>query len=372
MKQILIFLAPLIVALYSCSGKGISATDAVEGDTLTTASRFLTVIDCGDYMVAQVFAPWSDSVPIGRYAIVKDEKMRDKVPDGYEVIVAPLKRSVVFSAVHTSAINDLGMLSAVKGVADGAYYLPDDTVTSLLKDGKMADVGSSISPSVEKLIDLEPDALLMSPYAGNDASNVNRMDVPVIYMADYLEPTPRARTEWIILLGELYGCREHALEMYEHTMNSYNYVKDIASRSEIKPKVIVDKPMSGTWYVPGGDSYLAKMIEDAGAYYPWSDNSSEGSIALDVAAVLDRGADADIWLIRDVKDYNERDLSAELPRAESFRAFPSATYMCNTVMTPYYNLIAFHPDEVLAEFAAIFHPELFQDYPFSLYKKLEK
>lgn len=42
------------------------------------------------------------------------------------------------------------------------------------------------------------------------------------------------------------------------------------------------------WYVPGGRSYAAKFIEDAGGKYLWSDNPKTGSIELSFESVLEK------------------------------------------------------------------------------------
>ena len=52
----------------------------------------------------------------------------------------------------------------------------------------------------------------------------------------------------------------------------------------------------GVWYLPGGASYQAKIIEDAGGKYIWADDKSAGSLNLSYEEVLAKAHNADIWL----------------------------------------------------------------------------
>lgn len=82
-------------------------------------AKYLTLIQQDDCVMAEVSTPWSGGKPIATYRIDK-----------------PLERSVVFSSVYTAAIDELGAIGCVAGVADGAYFVPDDTVARLMANGK--------------------------------------------------------------------------------------------------------------------------------------------------------------------------------------------------------------------------------------------
>lgn len=367
-----IFICVALPFLFAGCGAGTYTHGRVEGDTITSTAEFLTMIDCGGWTAVEIRAPWADSVPIGRYAVIKPDSRDIDVPPGFVKIHAPVARSVVFSSAYTSAINELGRISAVNGVADGSYYLPSDTVAHLISRGTVVDVGSSMAPMTETIVDLSPDVVLLSPYAGiSIPAGLERTGIPLVWMADYLERTPLGRAEWILLLGELYGKSENACKMFKNVKNNYGAIKVLASETSRRPTVITERPMSGVWYVPGGKSYVAQMIMDAGGNYPWSDNDDCGSMALDEASVIDRGAEADLWLIKDACDYSAGAMKNELPRAGIFKAFPDNVYFCNTISKPYYDVVAFHPDRLLADYARIMHPELFSDTVLEFYSRLK-
>lgn len=348
--QVFIFLISLI-ASEGCGSPKQKARDE-NGKVLTVEAKYLKLIDYGDYVLAEVITPWSGGKPLASYKIDK-----------------PLEKSVVFSSVHTAAIDELGAIGCVAGVADASYFVPDDTVARLLAAGKMADVGSSMAPMVEKIIDLDCDGVLASAMEGGIDSRIANSGVPVIYLADYLEETPLARAEWIKLIGLLYGRREAADSVWLRVRQAYAEVCEKVSEVDRRPKVLTEKPYSGVWYVPGGKSYMAMMIADAGGDYVWADDENTGSLPLDEGAVIDRAADADIWLIKS-GELTVAGLLGEVPHARAFSAYPSNVYFCNTVEKPFFNSVAFHPERVLEEYARIFHPELFGDSTLTFFEKL--
>ncbi len=349
--KVLIFLMSL-VASAGCSSPERKSDDST-GKILTVEAKYLRLVDHGDYVLAEVSTPWSGGKPLASYKVDK-----------------PLERSVVFSSVHTAAIGELGRLGRVAGVADASYFVPTDTVARLLAAGRMADVGSSMAPVVEKIIDLDCDGVLVSAMEGGVEPRLENSGVPVIYLADYLEETPLARAEWIKFIGFLYGCPQAADSLWRQVRKSYAGLRDKVSGVKKRPKVLTEKPYSGVWYVPGGKSYMARMIADAGGAYAWADDTSVGSLPLDEGAVIDRAADADIWLIKS-GELTADGLLGEVPHARAFAAYPSNVYFCNTVEKPFFNSVAFHPERVLEEYATIFHPELFCDSELIFFEKLK-
>lgn len=350
----------MLLGLCACSGRH-DASAFADGRQLTPEARYLSLTDCDGYTAAEIFTPWADSVPVMRLVIVDSGRSAADFtfPGDVTVVQAPLRRSVVFSSVHTSAIDELGALDAVCAVADGSYFPATDTVSALLASGRIADIGSSLSPMTEKIVDADPDAIILSPYEDADQTALRVLGIPVIQMADYLEATPLGRASWLRLIGALYGRAARADSICRAVDEAYNDIHTRAARASSRPRVITERAMSGVWYVPAGHSYMARMLADAGADYPWADTDGAGSLPLDEAAVIDRGADASVWLIKNFGALDSAAIAADMPHARAFRAFPGGVYICDTAVKPYYNSVAFHPERVLADLAAIFHPDLF-------------
>ena len=120
---------------------------------------------------------------------------------------------------------------------------------------------------------------------------------------------------------------------------------------------------------------FAGMMEDAGADYPWSDNELSGSIPMSFEHVLERAADADVWVFKYNRPQNMTyaDLEDEYGGYVRFAPFRNRkVYACNTHTTPYYEDIPIHPDYVLADMVWVLHPELMPEYTPRYFHKMQE
>ena len=192
---------------------------------------------------------------------------------------------------------------------------------------------------MERLAAARAQVALRSPMQGITAGALPSSTIPV-EMADYLETTPIGRAEWLLLLGELAGTRDTARRIFTDVIDRYSDIKFKASAaSSPKPKVLTETEQSGTWYLAAGKSYAARMLADAGADYPWADTEGTGSLSLSIEKVAEK---AIVATFKPVKTGN--------------------VYGCDSKVNPIFSDMAFHPDLVLAEYVAIFHPEVMPGY----------
>ncbi|MBD5232544.1 MAG: ABC transporter substrate-binding protein [Bacteroidales bacterium] len=371
-KRSLNLLIPGALALsgfWACSGSHSSGdydSDAFIADTLTHHARYLTISDIGGGTVlADIADPWNDGAFLGRYALVhRDSTIPDGLPEGTAVIRTPVERAAVYSSVHTGGIAELGALGSVCAVADPAYFPDGDTIHTLISEGKIVDLGPVQSPSAEKIVAAGTELVLRSPMQGVTAAPLPRSVVPV-ELADYLETTPIGRAEWILLLGELTGKRTEARQMFDGVIDRYSELVFKAGGSALpKPKVLTESEQSGVWYLPAGGSYMARMINDAGGVWPWADTEGSGSLPLSLEKVAERALDADVWLLRTFGyAASPKTLVAADSRYAAFKPVKEGTvYGCDTSVKPLYNELAFHPEYLLADYVAIFHPDVMPDY----------
>ena len=352
----------LLLLTASCGGGQGDRAGRVTGDTLTERAELLTMVECDGYVAAIVENPWKAGEQLAAYALVpKNSDKEVAVPEGFQRVDVPVEKSLVYSSTNMSAIAELGALDAVSAVADGNYYTPADTVSRMIASGALTDIGNSMSPKLETIIDVSPDAILISPYENAGHGVIDALKVPVIECADYMETSPLARAEWLLLLGELYGKRDEARAIYNNVVAQYEALCDkITETTSDRPKVLTELLTSGVWYVPGGKSYMSRLLTDAGADYPWSDDKSTGSLQLDAGAVIDKASDADIWIMRNYGDVSMKSLAAMSPLYSGIKAYKNGeVYNCDSSVSPIFNDIAFHPERVLADLASVFHPETF-------------
>ena len=343
----------------SCSGteEKVAAETPELFPDITTRAGLLSMRELGNGAVlVDVANPWDTATLLASYLLLDGEKRPDSVPPRQRLaeLRVPLERSAVFSAIHAGAIEELGETGRVAAVADAEYV--KGAFARGIADSSIADLGSSLSPSMEKITLASPDAFLMYPMQNAGHGALENSGIPIIEMADYMETTPLGRAEWIRLLGRLYGRAAEADSIFKSVESKYNTLAAKASKLEKRPKVLTEMLTSGYWFVPGGNSYMARLITDAGGEYPWAGDKSTGSLQLDFSAVYARAADADIWLIKTYgSDLTLAGLREVYPLNSQIKAFKKGgVYFADTQKVTLYEEFPFHPELLLGEYAAIF------------------
>ncbi len=352
--------------LAACSGGN---THESQQSSNQTAAKHLTITKSNGYTKIVVGNPWKKGKSLQTYILVpRDQQNVDNIPQG-TIIHTPLKRVLVYSSVHAAALKELGCIYAIKGVCDANYYkIPE--ITKGLADGHVINAGSSIAPTIEKIVELNPEAIIVSPYQNAGYGPCSNLGIPIIECADYMESDPLGRAEWIKLFGALFGKEQLADSIYQASCTEYNKIKQLASSATNKPSVITESVISGVWFVPGGSSYMAKMLQDAGAHYPWHENAESGSLQLDFNQVLATAQNADFWLIKSSNIKNYSDLKAAFELHSELGAFKNRkVWVCDTENTNLFEEFPFHPEKLLNDFFCIFHPELATENNVTTYYK---
>ena len=360
-----------ILLLTSCFRNGHDAASVIDNqDSVITTARLLSMQRTTDYTVVTIADPWKGGV-LHRYVLVpRDAELPKDLPEG-TVVRTPIERALVYSSVHTSLLGELGAIDAVRGVVDKQYFI-DPVISQGLAAGRITDCGNSMNPTVEKVIDMQPDAILLSPYQDASYGQIAKLDIPIIECADYLEYDPLGRAEWVKFYGELVGKRAEADSLYDAIVTAYNEVKQTAAGAASHPTVVTEMVISGVWNVPGGQSYMARILHDAGGNYLWADDKNTGSLALDFNQVLAVAQDADYWFIKWTNINSLKDLQGAFDLNKEMAAFQQRhVYVCDTEKTRFFDRIPFHPDVLLREFSAILHPELFPDFKNQMYHHID-
>jgi iron complex transport system substrate-binding protein len=377
MQKILSLIAILasVLTLATCGGGGKAGAYASDADTipLRYADNLLLLRHDG-WTEARLRNPWDTTLTLHTYLLIPAKaKMPSKLPAG-TVVRTPLQKAVVYSSVHCGLMQQLNALQSLGGVCD-SRYIKQAEVQQRLTDGFTANMGNSMNPDIEKMIQLRPDAILLSPFENSGGyGQVEKLGVPLIECADYMETSALGRAEWMRFYGLLFG-REHEADSLFHVVESrYMALKAQAQQTVTRPSVICDLKSGAVWYVPGGHSTIARLLADAGAAYCFAEDERSGSLPLPFESVYERGRDADIWLIR----YNQplaktyAELATDFAPYTGFKAYKEKhVWGCNTARTPFYEETPFHPEFLLEDMIRIFHPELNLEGGKKYYEALE-
>lgn len=373
LTRILFFATILLLA--ACK----SGSNTENGELKDIELKYATMLSLkeGDGFVAAEFMnPWDSTKVLHRYVLVpKDQEIPDNLPEG-DLIRTPLNNMLCYVSVHVSLFNELGVLDAISAVGDSKYmYI--DKLQENIKNGKVIDCGASKAIDVEKVIDVAPEAVVISAMENNNSySKLFNVGIPVIECADYMETGPLQRAEWMKFYGMLVGKREKADSIFDEIEKEYNTLKDKVKNIEHKPTVLDGKKLNSSWYIAGIESTTGQLITDAGGQYVFSDEKSNGSVPYSPELVLDRGIDADVWMLKWYKDgdMTYRDLEDDWKGYTKLKAFNNEnTYIVNLSNTTFYMDTPFHPEILLKEYVSILHPEVVEkDYKTTFYRKVTK
>lgn len=393
MKKLYILLSGATVALLmaACQGGKTAAADAETGDTLEMKyAKLLTIVKHGDgeeasdeaegvdyqYAEAIIANPWKAGTILHRYILIPKGKEGDKTVAMLarrrstgarcttDTVRTPLESNLVFTAPHCQLLTELGCQNAITGVCDKDYINIPDIKSRAQADAKVAhpimDCGSSMQPDIERIIALHPEALLISPFENSGGyGKLDKLRIPVIETADYMETSPLGRAEWIKLYGLLLGSSK-ADSLFSAIEKEYLQLKAEAAKLPLGLSILTERKTGNVWYVPGGKSTMGILLRDAHARYIFADDTHSGSLSMSPEQIIAKGNQVDVWAFKYFggNALTKQDLLAEYQGYQALKAFQTGTvYETDTSCEPYFELTSFHPEILLREFIILSHPE---------------
>lgn len=273
-------------------------------------------------------------------------------------ITIPIRSAVCFSTTYSAFISQLGEMSTISGIS-GTKYVCDSSVAALIEDGKIAEIGYDRQLDMERIIALKPDVVFaygVDNEAMSAFQKLEKIGICVVVVDDYTESKPLGRTEWIKFFGCFYDKLEYATHYFDSVENRYLEIKN--EEKTANPKVLVSLPWKGTWWVPGGDSFFANFVKDAGGRYVF-DNDETESMPYSIEQVFAQASQAEIWLHPNEKTKREQILDVD-SRLANFEPYSTARIYNNNKVCSSYGGSDFwesgivHPDIILRDLHNIF------------------
>ena len=438
-RNIYIFGALLaLLVLTACQGGKTTAGEAEEGDTLKMKyAKLLTIVKYGEkgtassdkdaedaeyqYAEVNVANPWKAGTLLHRYILIPKGKEGDETvarlalqrTSGMgcttDTVRTPVERSAVFIAPHCQLMYEMGCQQAIRGVCDLDYINIPDVKKRAASAGKAAagktsagnvsfgnvsaqntsaqnpivDCGSSMAPDIERIIALNPEAILLSPFENSGGyGKLDKLHVPIIEAADYMESSPLGRAEWMKFYGMLFGneegksngisgsCEPKADSLFAKIEKEYLKLKAEAAGYPKGLSILTERKTGNVWYVPGGQSTIGILLKDANARYIFEDDQHSGSLAMSPEQILAKGKQVDVWAFKYFggAPLSQAQLLQEYDGYKALAAFSRGNiYQVDTSTVPYFELTSFHPELLLREFIILAHGERFGKLRF--YKK---
>lgn len=376
----------LILALSACAAQpspqtpnSADSAPVLRSFPIRYAQHF--TLEYGDgYKKLTVTQPWAGASEPMVYILVPRGSAAPANVANAQVLETPARSFVAMSTTYFPFLEKLGKLDALVAVDDATYtYNPQ--VREKVSSGAVAQVGGGAgggSVNVEKLLELQPD-LIMTSASGSPELDAHpkllEAGLPVVINADYLEQSPLGRAEWGIFIAAFFDMEEQAARDFDALVRRYEAAKALTEGLSDRVTVFTNTDYQGTWYVPGGESYAALLLKDAGARYVFESQPGYGAAPLAFEAVFDAARDADFWL--NVGFASDLDSLLTMgARYAEFKAFArGSVYNYNARVTEtggsdYFESGVANPDIILKDLIRIFYPELLPEHTLYYYQKL--
>jgi iron complex transport system substrate-binding protein len=303
-------------------------------------------------------------------------------PAGTQFIDVPADKIITMSTTQLPHLTALGLVDKLVGL-DSFLYVNSPEVRARIDAGELVEIGSGAEVNVELALELEPDIVMT--FGFNPASDAHPVLIEAgiftALNAEWREPTPLARAEWIKYTALFYNAEARAEAVYADIVNAYNAARELAARvpEDERPVVLWNSYSSfaEAWSIPGAQTYVGALIRDAGGVVALGEQAPEGSALLSFEAVYDGALDADVWIANAFGVSTLDDLLALDSRYADFAAVRNGRVWNNDLDVNenggnnYFELGVTNPHLILQDLVAIFHPDLLPDHQFNFYRRLE-
>lgn len=319
-----LLLATWLVCACTCAGEASSARSSDSPQGLSQAQSS-----------AVEYAQWFSITDEGSVVVYSPQ---GAAPD---TLVPPLKRMVCMSSSYVGYLDAIGASASAVGVS-GKDYLGNPRVKAAA-----VEVGYDAALDYEAIVRARPDVFLTYAVGAVEPpylSKLRDLGIRCVVLSEHLESHPLARAEYVKLFGALTGrssqadsvftsVRDRYLSLVQHPDSEVVQAGSAAvragsaaakdksaatdqvgaaltqtgpaiARAGIAPgplvstrrKVLINIPYADIWYIPGGDNYMARLVQDAGGELLGSvpGRQESGTIGLEQAYAY--AQEADVWL----------------------------------------------------------------------------
>lgn len=329
------------------------------------------------------YAQYFDLLPEGEGWAVVSLSPYDGSTDTLH-IAGPLQKIVCMSTSHVGFLDAIGAADAVVAVS-GRDFVSSPSVRERIAQGLVAEAGYDAAPAYETLVSLEPDLVLCYAIgAGEDAfaSRLRALGLRVFTLYEHLESHPLARAEYVRLFGALTGRMAAADSLFavvsdqyriwtvDSGANIHDFAPEVGENGnsganrplfapEHRRKVLVNLPYAGVWYIPGAESYMARLIRDAGGEVLGAEPGTTLSGMISLEKAYELSCEADFWLnagtVRSLEELRRENAAfASFPVAAPGRVYTNDRRSTEGGGNDFWESGAVRPDLLLKDLRTIF------------------
>ncbi len=373
----------MLVIISSCSNKRESRLNNDENVSFDKINlryaKGFTIEKKDNYKLVTIKNPWQGAEDVEyKYVLVNKNEKNPKLSGNYKIIRTPINRIICLSTTHIAFIDVLKETESIVAIS-GTDYVNNSKIRKRIDNNKVLDIGYDNNLNYELIISLEPDLVITYGVGGHVAAynqKLNDLGIQTMIIAEYLEDDPFGKLEWIKLIGLFYDKEEQANEYFNRAMREYNKLLVLTEQIDNKPKVLFGLPWKDVWFVPGGKSFMAKMVKDAGGDYIWKSNESRESLPFGIESIFANASDAEVWINTGSVDEKSDILKID-ERFKSFEPFKNGKIYNNNLRinkfggNDYWETGLIEPHIVLKDMIKIFHPNILPNHQLVYYKVIE-
>ncbi|MDE5419610.1 ABC transporter substrate-binding protein [Labilibaculum sp. DW002] len=325
-----------------------------------------------------VWDPWNKGKVFQKYYLKnRGEELKDTVPSDGLLVEVPIRSIAALSSTQIGILKFLNVQDKIVAVSlkDRIY---DEDLNKKAQNGEIQAVGHSETLNFEKIVEIDPELVMVAGFMKISERETKLMQagLPVAYNIEWMESSPLARAEWAKFIATFFNKEAEAEKHFKEVEDRYNGLKKLVYEVENKPSILSGYNFKGTWYMPGGQSYLGQFLRDGKADYYWFSDSTSGSIPLSFEVVFDKQGEADIWFgpgqcktLEDLKNLDDR--------YTLFKPYKTGNVFCYTKRmnsrgaNDWFESGVMQPDVVFKDAIKILHPELLPDYELYYYQQLK-
>ena len=300
-----LLLATWLVCACTCAGEASSARSSAALSSVPSSARSSAALSQAQSSAVE-YAQWFSITDEGSVVVYSPQ---GAAPD---TLVPPLKRMVCMSSSYVGYLDAIGASASAVGVS-GKDYLGNPRVKAAA-----VEVGYDAALDYEAIVRARPDVFLTYAVGAVEPPYLSKrrdLGIRCVVLSEHLESHPLARAEYVKLFGALTGrssqadsvftsVRDRYLSLVQHPDSEVVQAGSAAVRAGIAPgplvstrrKVLINIPYADIWYIPGGDNYMARLVQDAGGELLGSvpGRQESGTIGLEQAYAY--AQEADVWL----------------------------------------------------------------------------
>ena len=289
----------------------------------------------------------------------------------------PVSRMASISTTHIPFMEVLDSLDILKGFS-GVHYISSPKVIKKISEKKIENLGFPLN--IEKVLKLRPDLLMA--YSLEDPTltglgKLKKLGQKIVYNGEFRETHPLGRFEWIKLVGALIGKQKEANRIYNERKSEYIKLKrKVAQKGNKKfPFVLIGRNYQGSWHLPSANTYLSKLLLDAGAKQPWSKKTTKLFFPVNFETILKETNRTKFWLPQSPWN-SKKEIIKEDPRYSLLKPFKNGSIYTNNKRinsnggNDYWEGALVNPHLLLKDLVKIFHPDLVTSHELKWYKKI--